>query len=49
MVRTQFSEYGGVIMAATDAGNQIVLDINTRQYASCLIFQRILRGPSDGL
>ena len=30
MVRTQFGEGGGVIMAVTDAGNQIALEINTR-------------------
>lgn len=29
MVRTQFGEDGGVIMAAADAGNQIALEINT--------------------
>ncbi len=30
MVRTQFGEDGGVIMAATDADNQIALEINAR-------------------
>ena len=30
MVRTQFGEDGGGIMAAADAGNQIALEINTR-------------------
>ena len=29
MVHTQFGEDGGVIMVATDAGNQIALEINT--------------------
>ena len=38
MVRTQFGEDGGVIMAATDAGNQIALDINTRLVSYSITF-----------
>ena len=38
MVRTQLGEDGGVIMAATDAGNQIALDINTRLVSYSITF-----------
>ncbi len=38
MVRTQFGEDGGVIMAATDAGSQIALDINTRLVSYSITF-----------
>ena len=42
MVRTQFGEDGGVIMAATDAGNQIALDINTRLISYSIAFYAAL-------
>ena len=38
MVRTQFGEGGGVIMAVTDAGNQIALEINTRLVSYSITF-----------
>ena len=38
MVRTQFGEDGGVIMAVTDAGDQIALDINTRLVSYSITF-----------
>jgi len=42
MVRTQFGEDGGVIMAATDAGNHIALDINTRLISYSIAFYAAL-------
>ena len=38
MVPTQFGEGGGVIMAVTDAGNQIALEINTRLVSYSITF-----------
>ena len=38
MVRTQFGEDGGVIMAAAEAGNKIALDINTRLVSYSIAF-----------
>ena len=42
MVRTQFGEDGGVIMAATDAGNHIALKINTRLVSYSIAFYAAL-------
>ena len=42
MVRTQFGEDGGVIMAATDAGNHIALEINTRLVSYSIAFYAAL-------
>ena len=42
IVRTQFGEDGGVIMAATDAGNQIALEINTRLVSYSIAFYAAL-------
>lgn len=42
MVRTQFGEDGGVIMAATDAGNQTALEINTRRVSYSIAFYAAL-------
>ena len=42
MVRTQFGEDGGVIMAAADAGNQIALEINTRLVSYSIAFYAAL-------
>ena len=42
MVRTQFGEDGGLIMAAADAGNQIALDINTRLVSYSIAFYAAL-------
>ena len=47
MVRTQFGEDSGVIMAATDAGNQIALKINTRLVSYCIAFYAALLMASD--
>ena len=42
LVRTQFGEDGGVIMAAADAGNQIALEINTRLVSYSIAFYAAL-------
>ena len=42
MVRTEFGEDGGVIMAAADAGNQIALEINTRLVSYSIAFYTAL-------
>ena len=42
MVRTEFGEDGGVIMAAADAGNQIALEINTRLVSYSIAFYAAL-------
>ena len=42
IVRTQFGEDGGVIMAATDAGNHIALEINTRLVSYSIAFYAAL-------
>ena len=47
MVRTQFGEDSGVIMAATDAGNQIALEINTRLVSYSIAFYAALLMASD--
>ena len=47
MVRTQFGEDGGVIMAAADAGNQIALEINTRLVSYSIAFYAALLMASN--
>lgn len=47
MVRTEFGEDGGVIMAAADAGNQIVLEINTRLVSYSIAFYAALLMASN--
>ena len=47
MVRAQFGEGGGVIMAVTDAGNQIALEINTRLVSYSITFQAALLMASN--
>ena len=47
MVRTQFGEDGGVIMAAADAGNQIALEINTRLVSYSIAFYAALLVASN--
>ena len=47
VVRTQFGEDSGVIMAATDAGNQIALEINTRLVSYSIAFYAALLMASD--
>ena len=47
IVRTQFGEDGGVIMAAADAGNQIALEINTRLVSYSIAFYAALLMASD--
>ena len=47
LVRTQFGEDGGVIMAAADAGNQIVLEINTRLVSYSIAFYAALLMASN--
>lgn len=47
IVRTQFGEDGGVIMAATDAGNQIALEINTRLVSYSIAFYAALLMASN--
>ena len=47
MVHTQFGEDSGVIMAATDAGNQIALEINTRLVSYSIAFYAALLMASD--
>ena len=42
MVRTQFGVDGGVIMAATDADNQIALETNTRLVSYSIAFYAAL-------
>tara|TARA_X000000950_G_scaffold172917_1_gene210484 strand:- start:799 stop:1401 length:603 start_codon:yes stop_codon:yes gene_type:complete len=46
-VRTQFGEDGGAIMAAADAGNQIVLEINTRLVSYSIAFYAALLTASN--
>ena len=47
MVRTQFGEDGGVIMAAAKAGNQIALEINTRLVSYSIAFYAALLVASN--
>ena len=47
MVRTQFGEDGGVIMAAADAGNQIAIEINTRLVSYSIAFYAALLMASN--
>ena len=47
VVRTQCGEDSGVIMAATDAGNQIALEINTRLVSYSIAFYAALLMASD--
>ena len=47
LVRTQFGEDGGVIMAAADAGNQIALEINTRLVSYSIAFYAALLMASN--
>jgi hypothetical protein len=47
MVRTQFGEDGGVIMAAAEAGNQIALEINTRLVSYSIAFYAALLMASN--
>ena len=47
LVRTQFGEDGGVIMAAADAGNQIALEINTRLISYSIAFYAALLMASN--
>ena len=42
LVRTQFGEDGGVIMATADAGNQIAFEINTRLVSYSIAFYAAL-------
>ena len=47
VVRTQFGEDSGVIVAATDADNQIALEINTRLVSYSIAFYAALLMASD--
>jgi hypothetical protein len=47
MVRGQFGEDRGAIMAATDAGNQIALEINTRLVSYSIAFYAALMMASN--
>ena len=47
LVRTQFGEDAGVIMAAADAGNQIALEINTRLVSYSIAFYAALLMASN--
>ena len=47
MVRTQFGEDGGVIMAAADAGNQIALEVNARLVSYSIAFYAALLMASN--
>ena len=47
LVRTQFGEDGGVIMAAAEAGNQIALEINTRLVSYSIAFYAALLMASN--
>ena len=47
LARTQFGEDGGVIMAAADAGNQIVLEVNTRLVSYSIAFYAALLMASN--
>ena len=47
LVRTQFGEDGGVVMAAADAGNQIALEINTRLVSYSIAFYAALLMASN--
>ena len=47
IVRTQFGEDGGVIMAAADAGNRIALEINTRLVSYSIAFYAALLMASN--
>jgi hypothetical protein len=47
LVRTQFGEDGGVIMAAADAGNRIALEINTRLVSYSIAFYAALLMASN--
>ena len=47
LVRTQFGEDGGVIMAAADAGNQIALEVNTRLVSYSIAFYAALLMASN--
>ena len=47
LVRTQFGEDGGVIMAAADAGNQIALEINTSLVSYSIAFYAALLMASN--
>ena len=46
-VRDQYGEDGGVIMAATDAGNQIALEINARLVSYSTAFYAVLMLASN--
>ena len=47
LVRTQFGEDGGVVMAAADAGNQIALEINARLVSYSIAFYAALLMASN--
>ena len=47
LVRTQFGEDGGVIMAAADAGNRIAVEINTRLVSYSIAFYAALLMASN--
>jgi hypothetical protein len=47
MIRTQFGGDGGVIMAATDAGNQSALEINTRLVSYSIAYYAALMMASN--
>ena len=47
LVRTQFGEDGGVIMAAADAGNQIALEVNARLVSYSIAFYAALLMASN--
>ena len=47
MVRSQFGEDRGVVMAATDADNQIALEINTRLVSYSIAFYAALMMASN--
>ena len=47
MVRTQFGEDGGVIMAAAEASNQIAVEINTRLVSYSIAFYAALLMASN--
>jgi hypothetical protein len=47
MVRTQYGEDSGIIMAAADAGNQIALEINTRLVSYSIAFYAALLMASN--
>ena len=47
LVRTQYGEDGGVVMAAAEAGNQIALEINTRLVSYSIAFYAALLMASN--